>query len=58
MEIKEFKPEDPGFCTHKNIKSMIDIFKGTVIEICTDCMERFNERPVTKEEADEIGDNL
>ena len=54
MELREFTPRDPNTCKHEDKKGAGSFFAGTIVEVCVDCMTRFDERPMTEEEADEF----
>lgn len=41
-------------CQHKNVETMINMFKGTAIDICIDCLKEFNVRDLTDEEAEDF----
>jgi len=54
METKDEFIASQNRCQHTNVETMINMFKGTAIDICIDCLKEFNVRDLTDEESEDF----
>lgn len=54
VTLEGFEPQCQNKCEHKQVETMINIFKGLSIEMCVDCLKELNVRELTDEEMEDF----
>jgi len=52
--VEEVDTQCQNKCEHKQVETMINVFKGLSIEMCIDCLKEFNVRELTDEEMEDF----